>query len=63
MDENGPGKEATEEKTPVEMIVERRRQRQTELSSEDVMRILRRRAEKAARKVINVEPTDSDTAG
>lgn len=63
MDENDPGKEAAGEETPVEMIVERRRQRQTELSSEDVMRILRRRAEKAARKVINVEPTDADTAG
>jgi len=48
MDENDP-----KTAVPIAMIVERRRQRSAELSSEDVMRILRKRAAKAARRVYN----------
>jgi len=44
MDENDTKNEAL----PIVMIVERRTQRQADLSSAEVMRILRRRAAKAA---------------
>ena len=46
MDERDAKKEAA----PVIMIVERRTQRQGELSSEEVMKILRRRAAKSLRR-------------
>jgi len=45
MNEDDTKKEAQ----PVVMIVERRTQRQRELSSEEVMKILRKRAAKAGR--------------
>lgn len=43
MDESDPKKEAV---TPIIVILERRTQRQAELSSEDVMKIIRKRASK-----------------
>jgi len=46
MDESDPKEEAA----PVIMIVERRTQRQGELSSSDVMKILRKRAAKGGRR-------------
>jgi hypothetical protein len=54
MDENDGKKEAV----PI-LIVERRRQRQ-ELSSADVMRILKKRAAKAERKASSINLTDVD---
>jgi len=46
MDENDPKKETA----PVIVIVERRRQREGELSSADVMKIVRKRAAKGGRR-------------
>ena len=43
-------KKTTEEKIPEVMIPERRRQRQSELSSAEIMRILRQRAGTGAGK-------------
>jgi len=57
MDENDSKKEAV----PI-LIVERRRQRQ-ELSSADVMKILKKRAAKAQRKASSINLTDVDVTG
>jgi hypothetical protein len=57
MDENDRNKE----KGPI-LIVERRRQRQ-ELSSADVMKILKKRAAKAERKASIINLTDVDATG
>ena len=57
MDENDRNKE----KVPI-LIVERRRQRQ-ELSSADVMKILKKRAAKVERKASSNNVTDVDTTG
>jgi hypothetical protein len=43
-------KDSKNESTPVIMILERRTQRQSELSSSEIMRILRKRAAKGSRK-------------
>jgi hypothetical protein len=42
--------EIKSEQMPVIMILERRTQRQSELSSSDIMKLLRKRASKGARK-------------
>ncbi|QXE90858.1 hypothetical protein [Geomonas subterranea] len=47
-------KDGTKEEAPVVVIVERRQQKERELSSTDVMKILRKRAARA-RKIPPVE--------
>ncbi|ACH38051.1 hypothetical protein Gbem_1030 [Citrifermentans bemidjiense Bem] len=42
--------DARKEEAPVVMIVERRRQRQVELSSAEIMKILRKRSLKGGRR-------------
>ena len=63
MDERDPGKEALPEELPAIMIMERRKQRQLQLTSADVMKILRKRAAKAALRRGNGGPGDPNGAG
>lgn len=63
MDERDLEKEALPEELPAIMIMERRTQRQLQLSSADVMKILRKRAAKAALRRGNGGSGDPTEAG
>jgi hypothetical protein len=59
MDESDPKKEAA----PQIMILERRTNRQSELNSSDIMKILRKRAAKTVRRGPNGGSGDRNGAG